>query len=347
MYNKKVILIGPCGGGSVPKNGASAKNYHLVQYLREKNVNIQTIDTENWRKNLLVLVKLAFKILFNPKAKFIVATDNRSGYRVIKLFDLLPLGYNVSYWVIGGSIASCIKQGDFSIKPYKNLDSILVESEKMITQFQELGVENVVCVPNFKNIDYIPPHKTIIGTPIQFVFLSRIIPLKGCRVIIEAAKRLNIDYEDKYSISFFGPFEESYEQEFTTSTQELANVNYCGFLDFSKKESYDKLASFDVMLFPTFWPGEGFPGIIIDAFISGLPVLATDWSINSELIKENETGWLIEPESVDSLYNAMSNIIEKPSEIVRMKGICSSRAMRYDTASVISNELLNQIGIKI
>ena len=347
MYKQKVILIGPCGDGSVPKNGASAKNYHLVKFLKGKNINISTIDTENWRKNPLVLVRLLFMILGNPKAKFIIATDNRSGYRLIKFFDSLPLQYNVSYWVIGGSIASSIERGEFDIKPYKSLDSVLVEGEKMRKQFAKLGVENTIYVPNFKNIEYIPPYKTKVGDCLQFVFLSRIIPRKGCRIIIEAAKLLNKNYKNKFSVSFYGPFEESYENEFYDSIKDLPNVNYCGFLNFSKKESYDKLAKFDAMLFPTFWPGEGFPGVLIDAFISGLPVIATDWSLNSDLIIPNETGWLIEPESVDSLYKAMRDIIEDPSKIVRMKGLCSSKAMQYDTASVINNELLKKIGIKI
>ena len=30
------------------------------------------------------------------------------------------------------------------------------------------------------------------------------------------------------------------------------------------------------MLFPTYWHGEGFPGIVIDAFVAGLLVVATD-----------------------------------------------------------------------
>lgn len=36
MNKQKVIFIGPAGGGKVPQNGASAKNYHLMNYFHKK-----------------------------------------------------------------------------------------------------------------------------------------------------------------------------------------------------------------------------------------------------------------------------------------------------------------------
>ena len=61
--NKKIILIGPCGGGSMPNNGASAKNYHLIEFLKNKGFILQVIDTEHWRKNPFILIKLLFSII--------------------------------------------------------------------------------------------------------------------------------------------------------------------------------------------------------------------------------------------------------------------------------------------
>lgn len=344
--SKKVILIGPCGGGSVPKNGASAKNNQLVIFLRKKNINIQIIDTENWRKNPLVLVALALTILRYPKAKYIIATDNSSGYKIIRLFAMLPFKFSVVYWVIGGSIASSIIQGEYDVIPYRQLDCILVEGEKLKRQFESLNVNNVIIVPNFKNIEYYPSLNYSIGSKVKFVFLSRMIPYKGCDIIINAITLLNSDCLEKFSVSFYGPFEDSYEEVFMSKVKHMPNVKYCGFLDLTQKESYDKLAEYDVMLFPTFWPGEGFPGIFIDAFICGVPVVATDWSINSEIIVDGETGWLIKPKSVESLYYVMKKIIEDPSDIIRMKSICASKAKNFDASAVVNDKLMNTIGIQ-
>ena len=111
MNKHKVIFIGPAGGGKVPQNGASAKNYHLMNYFHKKNINVVSVDTDNWRKNPLVLVKLVFLILLNPNAKYIIATNNMSSYRVLQIMSLFPRKRSVIYWIIGGSIAEWIKEG--------------------------------------------------------------------------------------------------------------------------------------------------------------------------------------------------------------------------------------------
>lgn len=348
MSKQKVILIGPCGGGSVPKNGASAKNYHLVKFLREKNVNIQTIDTENWRKNLIVLVNLVCKILFNPNAKFIVATSNMSSYRVFWFFSVFPRKRSIIYWIIGGCVADWIRDGKVSKKPFECIEWFIAEGMEMQRTFAEVGFkENVLYVPNFKNISYIPI-KVENNSPLtKFVFLSRIIPMKGCDIIIDAVRKLNVKYKDKYTVDFYGPIEDNYDEDFKGKVESLPNVSYRGFLDMLDEKNYDVLASYDAMLFPTFWYGEGFPGIIIDAFIAGLPVIASNWSLNANIIEDGKTGIIIDVKNVDALADAMARLIENRSLISIMSKHCSAHAMDYETNNVLSTELFRKIGIEL
>ena len=99
------------------------------------------------------------------------------------------------------------------------------------------------------------------------------------------------------------------------------------------------------MLFHTYWHGEGFPGIIIDAFVAGLPVVATDWSMNGELIKAGVNGWLIPPLNAEALANVMERIMDN-KEALKSKSIaCQESARRYDINKVINNELLVKLGI--
>ena len=72
------------------------------------------------------------------------------------------------------------------------------------------------------------------------------------------------------------------------------------------------LAKYDAMLFPTYWHGEGFPGIIIDAFVSGLPVIATDWSLNADIIEDGKTGVILKENTVEALAEAMDAMINNP-----------------------------------
>lgn len=341
----KIIFIGPCGGGCIPRNGASAKNFHLLKFLKQKHYNVCIIDTESWKKRPWILIKLFFVILLNPKAKFIVATDNMSGYRVLFAFSLFPKRRSVVYWVIGGSIGNWIKSGIVKAKPYNEVEWFLVEGQKMQNTLSDCGFANVICVPNFKNISYVPKVPFKEQNCIKFIFFSRIIPAKGCDLILDAVKQMNPNYEGKYSVDFYGPIEDAYKEEFLFKVNALANVSYKGFLDLTDVRNYDVLAQYDIMLFPTFWHGEGFPGVIIDALVAGLPVIASDWSLNADIIKDRVTGRIIKANDLCSLKDVMAEILVDQSPIAIWADNCRRAAMTYDVSNVLTGTLFEKIGI--
>lgn len=345
MASRNVIFIGPCGGGDVPKNGASAKNYHLKRHLDEQGFDVTAIDTENWKKNPFVLIRLAITIIFNPHAKYILSANSISSYRIIKFFSVLPHKRSLIYWVIGGCVADWIKDGKVSKEPYSVVETFIVEGRKMQCTLAAVGFSNVLHVPNFKRIEYIPVRSTCGNAAFRFVFLSRLIPQKGCDIIIDAVKMLNETVGSKFYVDFFGPFDKSYENVFIHKTSSIPNISYKGFLDLSKSENYDVLSSYDVMLFPTYWQGEGFPGIVIDAFIAGLPVIASDWNFNADIVEHGKTGIILSDNSPQCLHDAMLSCINGQVDLETMSANCRRMVSQYDIHNVVSAELLKAIGI--
>ena len=124
-----------------------------------------------------------------------------------------------------------------------------------------------------------------------------------------------------------------------------ANSKFGGFLNLHDTSGYDILADYDVMLFPTFWSGEGFPGIIIDAYISGLPVIASNWNLNKDIVVDGETGYIIPPHNAAALAHVMKQIIENKQILKEMSANCQKKAMAYNTKNVISDALLTTIGL--
>ena len=99
------------------------------------------------------------------------------------------------------------------------------------------------------------------------------------------------------------------------------------------------------MLFPTCWHGEGFLGIFIDAFIARLPVVASAWSMNEELIKDGKNGWIIPPHDASALANVMEEIVRN-REVLGVKArCCQETAKLYDINLVINDKLLRQLGL--
>ena len=58
-------------------------------------------------------------------------------------------------------------------------------------------------------------------------------------------------------------------------------------------------------MFPTYFHGEGFAGCLIDAFFAGIPVIATDWLYNKDVIIDNKNGILVPIKSPRDIANAI------------------------------------------
>lgn len=343
--NRKILFIGGCGHGKETTNGVAAKNHFLLRRLRDYCQTVKVVDTDGWKKNPMILLRLAALLTIHPKYRIVISLNTPSAYKFVRVANALFPRRHLCYFVIGGVLADYMKEGKVSLTPFKCVDWFMVESEQMKNDMEEMGVRNVIHVPNFKEISYIPAKpSTLQGGTTHFVFLSRIIPEKGCDLIFEAAKRLNgKGLKDKISIHFYGTVADCYKEKFEQQITSAPNCEYKGFLDLKKVENYDVLAQYDLMLFPTFWHGEGFPGIIIDAFIAGLPVIASDWGHNPEIIDHGQTGILIPAKNTEALAKEMEQLADDHHERERMSKRCQQAATRYDSRNVLSDPLLEQI----
>lgn len=341
----KTIFIGPFGNGKVPTNGASIKNYHILKRLKEEIQDLQAIDTDNWKRRPVMLLKMLWTISRNPNARYILSLNSGSANKLIKIIYQLVPNAEVIYWVIGGSFGKWIEQGRLKAKDYEHLRLIIVEGATMKSQLKSVGLSNVEVIPNFKEIVSVA-HTERNGDIIRFVFLSRIIPLKGCDLIFEAARQLNSEgFEKSFEIDFYGPIAPEYEIGFSSKVKTMNNVNYSGFLDLRDADNYSVLAEYDAMLFPTFWPGEGCPGIVIDAYMSGLPILASDWNMNKDYVQNGENGILFQAQNQQALTDVMRNAISGKYNLADMRKHAFESIKRYDIKNVLSRENLAKLKI--
>ena len=342
---EKILFIGDCGNFKNTSNGVYAKNIQLFNRLKEVFVTLKHVNTNNWKKNPSVLLNVLRSIWQYRKKDIIISLNTYSSYKLIKIVKRLFPSIRLNYFVIGGILPNFISQLEMKQREcYSIVKWFMVESQEMKRKMELLGYKNVIHIPNFKKIAYIPEKSTETSVPFRFVFLSRIIPEKGCDLIMEATRRINKEIgEDKFLVHFYGKVDDSYESQFLKTINEIPNAEYKGFLNLADVSNYDVLASYYAMLFPTFWKGEGFPGILIDAMIAGTPVIASEWGYNTEIIENGTTGIIIKSKNVDELANAMNSFICNHSKVAEMTRHCRIQAMEYDTARVLNNELFQKI----
>lgn len=343
----QVVFIGPCGGGKIPTNGASIKNYYILKSFDNEGVLYKIVDTEFWKIKPYIILKLIWHILSGFNKTFIISADSHSTYKLLTILSILNY-HHIIYWVIGGAIANEIKRGKYKITPYKKCKYILVEGDEMKNTLYSCGLTNVVTVPNFKNIGYIPIKKRKQEHELySFVFLSRITPQKGCDELLQCIKLLNEKgYKQRLNLTFYGSIQESYRDNFLSQVNAIENVSYGGFLDLRIEKNYDELSNFDVMLFPTFWKGEGFPGVLIDALIAGIPVIASDWNLNKDIIVDGVTGLIVPPHNIEALANAILSIINNDVLLEKMTKSCQQYALKYDVKNVLNKQFYKNIGLK-
>ena len=345
---KDIIFVGWVNHGRAPVDGETAKNQYIIAELK-KYCKITVLDFYKKRKHPWVYLQALWSVVTKPQATIVLSTSASNIYSMLKWFKKLNLKRDVVHWVIGGIFGDMVKKGIFNSGIVGYAKYTLVESPIMVRQLGDCGVKGVIQVPNFKRIDYIPQ----ISTPplgghgtLRFVFLSRIMEGKGCNEILEAAKLLNEwGMQSCYIVDFYGKVADDYKTTFQKGISKLPNVKYQGFLDMRQKEGYDKLATYDILLFPTYHVSEGFAGIFIDAFVSGLPMIITDWAHNSQFVKEGETGLFIPIKDAKALAQKMKECIEGKYDIDKMKELCQKEAQKYDVRNNITEDLLKEIGL--
>lgn len=151
--------------------------------------------------------------------------------------------------------------------------------------------------------------------PVSIVYLSNMVPTKGARVLLEAAKLLaerGLDFRVRYAGNW--GTDPQFKQDFLAfiETHWLADkVQYLGpqYGDDKKK----LLCSGDVFVLPTYFRNECFPLAILEAMSCALPVVSTFEGAIPDLVKDGESGFLVAQQDVTALADALEKLIRDPA----------------------------------
>lgn len=346
---KKVIFIGGVGSPDEYVGGELTKNKNLLDSMRKSGRKVYVVDTHDARRKLWRLIPIPFVLMLHPRTNVVISTNLGNIYWLIKWFYYSKTKRKVSFIGTGGAFSRWILEGKFDAKYLQYLHKIIVQGQKMKDELEQAGLTQGYLLPNSKIIEYLPDlTKTRpVSEKTRFVFMSRMQEEKGIEMILECAKRLNKKgYQDRFSVDYYGLFEDnSYKEKFLHDLANVPNASFRGVLNLRSNEGYDELSAHDIMLFPSYWRGEGFPGIVIDALIAGLPIIISDWNFNADYVEEGKTGFVIKVKGTESLYQNMLDAIVNKDKYAAMSVNCQKQAAKYDTRNVIGEEFFQTIGL--
>lgn len=333
---KKVCIIGHFAFNKQMLDGQTIKTLNIYKALVNElgKDNVSCIDTHGGKKILPMLFFRSVVAAF--KHKNIIMLPAHNG---IKFFTpILALLSKVTscrmhYVVIGGWLCSFLKEQHWLINKFKCFSGIYVETSSMKVNLEAMGFTNVFVMPNFKFLHILKPEELVYQyeEPFKLCTFSRVMKEKGIEDAIEAVKSINQSLgKVVYQLDIYGQVDDGYKERFWAIMGDVPDyIKYCGFVSYN--ESVDVLKKYFMLVFPTRFYTEGIPGTIIDAFASGVPVLAAKWESFSDIIISGETGIGFEFENINDLKAELFEIIDNPQKVIKMKCNCLREASKYQS----------------
>jgi len=182
-------------------------------------------------------------------------------------------------------------------KTILNSDLSFYQTHYQVKFFSGLGTKPVKWFPTNRPT---PPLKkeSFSCTARKFIFLGWVMEEKGILTLLQAFDLL----EDNVCLDIYG----ADLMDIRSRLKGTSRVRYQGVIAHS--EVYRLLVQYDALVLPSYWKGEGYPGVVIEALLVNLPVIASNLPGIAELVKHEQTGLLVDPQDAKSLKNAISRL---------------------------------------
>ena len=329
MKKLKVAIIGHFGGNKNMLDGQTVKTRILYEELSSyTDWSIKKLDTYYKKTNpVKLLAQTIFAIISIKDIIVLLSGNGMKFFFPILSFAGRFFGTRVYHDVIGGNF-----EQDPKFSEYLNtFQANWVETNRLKKRIESYGIKNCEVIPNFKRLNILSESeiRKEENKPFRFCTFSRVMKEKGIEDAIAAVEEINSEVGETVCIlDIYGQVDIGYKERFADVMSKVKScVQYQGTVPFDK--SVEAIKDYDALLFPTYWDGEGFPGTIIDAYSAGLPVIATDWNCNSEVIEDKYNGILYPNEKQRNLKESMQWAMSNSDVWIRMRKNCVRTAKLY------------------
>jgi glycosyltransferase involved in cell wall biosynthesis len=315
MTGKKslsILMIGPL---PPPIHGDSRMFSFLLEDLSKRQdfavsvINTRRLDSgRSFYGNVRAALIITFKILFQIRQLDIISFHSSIrgmclygpvAFIISRLFRR-PLiirffgGYFDEYytsrrplirWILKHTILSS--------------DIILFQTKHLINFFVKESPSRVEWFSNYTRRVQKRPDAPVQGVCKKFVYLGHLWKTKGIEIILNSVN----DLPEDVTIDLYGTLDDYSAEEITQRGG--TRVIYKGTL--TQPEVMEKLWDYDALVLPTSHTGEGYPGVIVEAFSHSLPVITTKWKSIPEIVDES-CGILITPGDVQQFSDAVRKL---------------------------------------
>lgn len=329
----RIAIVGHFGGSKKFTDGQTVKTVNLYNELTKcTDWDILKVDTYyKSRQPLRLLIQLV-RVMVTTKDIIILFSTNGRRF-LFPLFYIFSLVFkkNVYHNVIGGSLAMDIENYPRYRRYLNSFRVNWTETEFLKKELERQGICNVAVLPNFRRMQSLRKSdlNSVFSEPYAFCTFSRVIKEKGIEDAISAIQKVNENHGHTVCrLDIYGPVGKDYQEQFEAiMAQSDACIRYCG--EVSSDKAVDILSGFYATLFPTYWESESNAGTVTESFFAGVPVIATDWRCNPEMIINGYNGIVYPSDMAKTLEEAIQWMLDRKECMGEIKKNCLESAKKY------------------
>lgn len=313
------LVLGYFGYHTNQLDGQTVKTRDLSKLLKDKlgENNVAYFDTQDFQYGKLSIFVLLKKVI-DCKSLFYLPAHNNLKYIFPIIFVLSKIfRFEILYFVVGGWLVEYLFTKPMHRWMLKRIKGVFTETKLMKESLEsKYAFDNIVKFPNFRFTTFVPTEYHEDGK-LKIVFLARINKMKGLDTVFSLAsfierRKINV------SVDFYGPIYEPDRDYFFDGLSKFEFVSYKGELQ--PEQINSTIEKYDVMLLPTHYYTEGLPGSVVDAYMSGIPIIVSKWKHAEEFVINGETGFIIPFENgLNKLEEYIMYLYENPLRLSEMK----------------------------
>lgn len=303
---QKLLLIGPRAPESGGVGGVIVLFEALVQHLGGTTQSLIVCDSNarNYRSAISMIITVCLCLLrFRSYTHVSLHGTARDYLFIAPMVVTFTFIFNKNYSLrkFAGNFdeyydsKNCL--GRFILRGVMRCSKInYFETWHLVNKFKKYNPHTFI-FPNVRPRQAVRVREYKPGETLRVLFLSQVMRVKGVLDAISAVKSM-----DAVHLTIAGPLVDS-DMSFLAAYQH-EKVDYVGILDNSGV--YEFMSQFHCLLLPTYYDAEGYPGVIIEALMIGMPVVATRWRSIPELL--GNAGCLVDPRDPDDITKALIQI---------------------------------------
>ena len=159
----------------------------------------------------------------------------------------------------------------------------------------------------------------------QLVIVGRIIPFKGHELLIESLISIKDELKD-FKLIVLGHGDEDLIEKLKNTVHSHGLENLVEFLGYRSNVN-DYLQNSDIMVVPSI--AEGFGLVFLEAMNNNIPIIGFDVPATNEVVKHNETGFLVPSYDTQVMGKTIVDLINSPTERERLSKNAKERLVSY------------------